>query len=612
MDRATPLIAQLRRIPMRRVLGVSDLFAVGYADLGASIFYALGITALFALGATPIALGIAAFVFLCTAFTYAEMSSTFPESGGSASYARHAFNDLISFIAGWGLLLDYIVTIAISAFTVGPYLGYFWAPLKQTSVLIPFTIALIALLYVLNVVGIKGSTRASLALTVLSLATQAIIVVIGCIFVLNIPFVIEHLKINVKHTSWSPTWAQFFKGTVMAMVAYTGIESIAQLAAESKVPHRTMPRSILLTLGTLLIMYLGISFVALSVMPPHVLGTTYVDDPLSGIVAAFPFGHQVLLPLVGIAAAIILLASANAGLIGASRLSFNMGEYYQLPRFFYRLHARFRTPYVALTFFSVLASVIVIASQGVMEFLGDLYNFGAQIAYCSAHLALLALRIKRPHLKRPFESPMNLRIAGRRLPLLALIGVLATFTVWVLVVVTKPAGRYVGSAWMVCGVLMYLYYRRKKHIAAVSQLAIEEVVVPGYEPLLLKQVLVVLRGPLRADAIQMACEIAAKHKAKLTVAAIVEVPFALPVDVGLRTKVGGAQEALKHCEAIAREYHLDPESKMVRARSASDAILDLCREGAFDLVVLSSATKRLSSQMERVLQRAPCRVLCLY
>jgi APA family basic amino acid/polyamine antiporter len=108
-------IAQVDRGTMRRSLGVLDLFAVGYGDLGSSIYYALGITTLFALGATPIALMIAGFVFMCTALTYAEMSSILPEAGGSASFSRKNFNDLISFIAGWGLMLDYIVTISISA-----------------------------------------------------------------------------------------------------------------------------------------------------------------------------------------------------------------------------------------------------------------------------------------------------------------------------------------------------------------------------------------------------------------------------------------------------------------------------------------------------------------
>src|ERR1700733_7745997 len=162
---------------MKRVLKVSDLFAIGYGDLGSSIYYALGVTALFALGATPIALALAGEVFICTALTYAEMTSIVHESGGSASFARHAFNDLISFIAGWGLLLDYIVTIAISAFAIAPYLSYFFPDLKHIPIQITFTIALIGILFVINVLGIKRSTRFSLVLMVLTVITQIIIII---------------------------------------------------------------------------------------------------------------------------------------------------------------------------------------------------------------------------------------------------------------------------------------------------------------------------------------------------------------------------------------------------------------------------------------------------
>src|SRR5271169_5552214 len=155
-------ISQIDKGSLKRVLGITDLFAVGYGDLGSSIFYALGITALFALGATPLALLMAGVVFVCTALSYAELTSAFHESGGSASFARHAFNDLISFIAGWGLLLDYIVTIAISAFAVGPYLAYFFGDLHKTPVQIVFCLALILILLAMNVIGVKQSTRISL------------------------------------------------------------------------------------------------------------------------------------------------------------------------------------------------------------------------------------------------------------------------------------------------------------------------------------------------------------------------------------------------------------------------------------------------------------------
>ena len=310
---------------LKRVLGVFDLFAIGYGDLGSSIYYALGITALYALGATPIALGLAGLVFVCTALTYAEMTSVFHDAGGSATFTRKVFNDLVSFIAGWGLLLDYIVTIAISAFAIAPYLSYFMPKLVNVPMQIVCTCGVIILLCVLNICGVKHSTRISLVLMILAIVTQLIIIGIGIGFLFDFDHLIGHMKINVTGVDWSPTWPQFWKGTAMAMVAYTGIESIAQLGSEAKDPRRTVPKSIMITSGVLLVIYIGISVVALSALSPLVLGTTYVQNPIAGVVAALPFHTQFLNPWISLLTALILFVASNAGLIGASRLSYNLG-----------------------------------------------------------------------------------------------------------------------------------------------------------------------------------------------------------------------------------------------------------------------------------------------
>ncbi len=608
-------IVQMKRATLKRVLGVFDLFAIGYGDLGSSIYYALGVTALFALGATPIALGLAGVVFICTALTYAEMSSTIHESGGSASFARHAFNDFISFIAGWGLLLDYIVTIAISAFAVGPYLAYFFGELHKTPVQIVFSMALLLILFAMNVIGVKQSTRISLVLTTITVLVQAVVIAIGLSTLLNVEYVVERIRINVPNTSWSPTWSEFFKGVAMAMVAYTGIESIAQLAAESKRPVRTVPRAVVLTMGVLLFMYIGISLVALSTIDPKVLGTKYILNPVAAIVDALPFGSKVLSPLIALIAAIVLAVAANAGMMGASRLSYNMGEYYQLPRFFYAIHPRFRTPIVALAFFTILASFVVLASRGSMDFLADLYNFGAMLAFLSAHLSLICLRIKKPEMKRPFRAPLNIPFGRYSLPLTAIIGALATFSVWCLVVITKPQGRYLGFAWMTFGVIMYFSYRKKSKLKAMGHVAIEEIKVPGYEPLEVKRILIPTRGGMQTETVQMACEIAKLHGASVTALQVIEIPASLPLDIKIPHRMALAEAILKRSEAIAREIGVDIDLSVVRARSLPDTVLEIAEKGNFDLLVLGSLkssqepkTKKMSMATDIILRKAPCRV----
>ncbi len=592
-----------------------DLFAIGYGDLGSSIYYALGITALYALGATPIALSLAGVVFICTALTYAEMTSVMHESGGSASFARHAFNDLISFIAGWGLLLDYIVTIAISAFAVGPYLAYFFADLNKTPVQIVFSITLILLLYLMNVIGVRQSTRISLVLTIFTVVVQAVIIAIGVSTILDVSAIVDHLRINVPGVNWSPSWSDFSKGVAMAMVAYTGIESIAQLAAESKRPIKTVPRAVVLTMSVLLVIYLGISIVALSAVTPLDLGEKFLLNPIAAIVSKLPFGSLILSPVVAILAAVVLSVAANAGLMGASRLSFNMGEYYQLPRFFYTIHPRFRTPIVSLLFFSALAGVVILACGGRLDYLADLYNFGAMLAFFFAHLSLIAMRIKKPHMRRPFKAPLNISFGNYSLPLTAIVGAIATLSVWFLVVITKPQGRYLGFAWMTFGLIMYFRYRKQSKLQPTGHVAIEEIALRGYQPMKVKKILVPTRGGTQMEAVQMACEIAKLHKAKVTVLHVLEIPASLPLDIDSPQRMAVAEAVLKRAEAIAREFGVDISLEVDRSRSLSDTILEVAKTGKYDLIVLGSMRtihepkkKGLGAIVETIIRKAPCRV----
>lgn len=609
---ASTSVAELKTETLKRELGIGGLFSIGYGDLGSSIYYALGLTALYAMGATPIALAMAGFIFVCTALTYAELTSMFHEAGGSASFCRHAFNDLVSFIAGWGILLDYIVTIAISAFSIPPYLAYFLPILKIPEVQIGFAVGIISVLFILNFIGIKQSAMVSIVLVIVTIVTQLAIIIVGGGFKLDLRDIIAHMKINVAGASWSPSWPEFWKGVGMAMVAYTGIESISQLGAEAKKPKINLPRAIVLVMWILLAMYLGLSVVGLSVLSPKELGTTYIDDPVAGIVGALPFGGGVLGPWIGLLAPMLLFVAANAGMVGSSRLSFNLGQHYQMPRTFYRLHQKFRTPWVSLAFFAILASLVVILSTGKLSALADLYNFGAMIAFFSAHISLIVMRIKRPSLARPFYLLCNIPIGKYRIPLTAVIGALGTFSVWCLVVITKPHGRYLGFAWILAGTLMYFYYRRKRGIAPAGQISIEKVSIPGYKLLAIKNILVATRGGDRTDTVQFACELAKLHNAKLTAITFIEIAASIPLDAELSQRVSHVDAILKRAEAIARESNLDIELKMLRTRSIVDGIITTLKEGHYDLLVIGApadGTHGVGSVVERVLKRAQwCRV----
>lgn len=613
-------VVHLEKKSLKRALGAGELFAIGYGDVGSSIYYALGATALYALGATPISLLLAGLLFVCVGLSYAEMASTFPEPGGSATFTRYAFNDLLSFIAGWGLLLDYIVTIAISAFAVPPYFDYvlqfFGLPGLHKTIHLEVSCGLILLLFLVNLIGIRHSGFFSLLLAIVTIVSQILFVIGGVFFLLNLPYVLSHLQIGGTNTDWSPSWYGFMKGTAMAMVAYTGIEAITQLAAETKKPGTAIPRAIKWTMATLVILYFGISTIGLSVVTPEELGTKYLEDPIGGIVTNVPVVGAYLAPWFGFIASLILLIAANAGLIGCSRLIFSMGEYYQVPHFFYKTHPRFRTPHVSLAFFSILAIVIIQVSRGEMLFLADLYNFGAQIAFFFACLSLIVLRFKRPDLERPYKVPFNIPLGKKRsFPLISAFGVLGTFAVWVTVVVTKPEGRYFGLTWIALGLVMYFFYRKKKRLDPMAQLTIEKIKVAEYKPMHLNHILVAARMLGSTEALQTACELAKSFKAKLTAVHVIEIPESLPMHAPMQKREEIGEEVLKRAEAVAREYHLSIDLKMIRARSIEEALLNLARHGDYDMVVIGAGKEEMRKQShfakeaEKLLRAAPCRVI---
>lgn len=582
---------------LKRRVGTFDLFAVGYGDLGSSIYYALGLTALFALGATPVALMLAGLVFVCTALTYAEMCSAFPEAGGSAAFTRHAFNDFVSFLAGWGLLLDYILTIAISAFSVPSYLSSTFDTfnlhfLDTVFAKVVTTIILIIFLLVLNIRGVREATYPSIILSFVTIVTQVLIVGIAAFYLVHIKDLIEIFQIG-KGTALSPTWPQFWKGSAIAMVAYTGIESIAQLAAEAKNPTKIMPGAIKLTMFTLIVLYLGIACVALSAISPHELGTTYVTNPIAGITDHLPFGAKILTPWVGITAAIVLLIASNSGLIGASRLSYFMGQYYQIPINFYHLHPTYRTPYIALIFFGTLAGIIVVISRGQLMFLADLYNFGAMIAFSFAHLSLIVLRFKNPHLKRPYKVPLNIPLGKTKVPISAILGLIASVSVLFLIIITKPEGRYVGLGWMIIGTLMYFYYRRKKSLPALGRIKVESIKL-AYNPFEFKKILVFAKKD-DTKQVQIACEMAKLEKGMVYAVYVLEVPISIPFSLHLPQRMKVAEEALKKAEAIARENNINIELHIVHTRHPKTALINLVKKIKPDLFVLSSQDKKAIS-----------------
>jgi APA family basic amino acid/polyamine antiporter len=464
-----------RELRLQRTLGVPALFSSGYGNVGSSIYYALGVTAVFALGATPFALALAGVFFILTVFTYTEATVAVPEAGGASNFARQGFNELISFITGWGTLLSYTVTISISAFSAVGYLGVFFPIFQQESADVIGAIVIILLLAGLNLVGAEEASTLSVVFAVLDLSTEVVLVIVGGIFLVVWATVAHPFFLHQIHWGTAPSGLNFIQGAAIAMVAYTGIETISNLSEEAKDPEKTVPRSYATLIFAVLILFVGISIVALSALPvfkdSHGQYTTllaqqppkgFITDPVAGIAGQLPHpASDILKPLVAVLAATILLIAANAGILGASRLSFSMGTYRQVPAILNKIHPRFGTPSVAIIFFSVVAVVIVI--PGDITLLTALYIFGSTLGFTMAHASLIAMRLRGA--KHTWRAPLNIPVGGgRSIPLTAVIGGLGTLGVWVLQGLGNPFSRYVGLAWMIGGAVLYVLYRRTQHL----------------------------------------------------------------------------------------------------------------------------------------------------
>src|SRR3954463_10631932 len=414
-------MAERRLHGLQRVLGVNALFSTAYGNVGSSIYYALGLVASFALGLTPVVFVIAGVIFYLTAATYAEATAMYPEAGGSSSFARRAFNEFWSFFAAWGQMLNYIITVSISAFFVPHYLGVFWGPLRHSPGDIVFGIGVVVVLGLVNVIGVREAAGLNIFLAVTDFITQVLLVIVGGILVLS-PDTLVH---NVDFGRF-PTVGNFLIAIPVGMVAYTGIETISNMAEEARDYGKTIPRAVGGVVIAVAAIYAFLPAVALSAMPVvngHTeLADKFAGDPVLGVVENLDLGtlqHPAEI-YVGILAATILFIATNAGLIGVSRLTYSMGQYRQLPERLRQLHPKFRTPYVAIIVFGFIACVAILPGQA--KFLGTIYAFGAMLSFTMAHLSVIALRIKQPDIDRPWRGPLNVRFRGHALPLFALFG----------------------------------------------------------------------------------------------------------------------------------------------------------------------------------------------
>ncbi len=613
-----------RKLPrLQRVLGAPALFSVAYGEIGSSIYFALGIIALHALGFTPVVLLAAGLLFLLVTLSYAEGSAAIRETGGAATFVRIAFNDLIGFITGWAIFLDYLIVIALSALFLPNYVSRAFG--IETLGRSPWNVVMaIAAIWAVALARLVRRSRLYtfvIVVAVLDLFTQLLLVVLGFALVFSGDALTRGTTLGT-----SPTWYGIAFALPLAMLAYTGLETIANFAEEARRPGIDIPRAVFGAIGLVVLIYVLIALVGLSAFPPDhgttLLGTEWLRAPLMGIVTQLGthLPGWIASPLrvyVGVTGAMILVAAATTSISGFTRLAYSLGEHGQLPRAYGRLHRRTLASPAALASAALISSALVLITSQLhkpVAFLASLFSFGILLAFTAAQLAVIKLRFAEPDRRRPFKVPFSVRVRGAEVPLPSVVGALLTFTIWIVALATHPGARYAGPAWLAAGLVVYTLTRWShgegltEHVVSTDEQVLPEATFSS--------ILVPMKlGDIGEEMVATAVKLAQDSRAKVHALHVVRVPLDRPLADELAEEEEQSMESIAEAKLLGADYDVEVEGHVVRARSIGDAIVSEAHRLGVDLVVLGSAprwrrqSRFFSPTVEYVLRKAPCEVL---
>jgi APA family basic amino acid/polyamine antiporter len=627
----------------RRLLGVPLLFAAAAPAVGFSVYFSLGVVADRGLGLTPLIFLAAGLLFALTTMTYVEGGAMFRERGGSAMFASKAFNELISFIAGWAILIDYLIVIAAAAITVPHYLSPIAEGLSDGGAELAIAGVVIAIAAGVNVVGMTGGRHQGRLLLLASadLALQLAVVVVGVIVVFDPSLLTAELD-----PFTSPDGEDVIYAFVIATIAYAGIEAASNLAPDVEFEQGDLRR--VLTTGAVVVplLYACISAVALMALPVRPgpdgpsteLAGRYVEEPVLGVVRQFDpaWLSDAMQWAVMLVAVPMLVWAASISMLGLSRHVYVLARARQIPSWAGKLERTHSTPYVSIGIAAVLA--LALAIPGDITFLAGVYAFGALLAATIAHASIIRLRFTDPDHERPYAVPLNVRIRGRRVPLPTLLAMVVSGLAWVSVIAFHGQALAVGGGWMVFGLLCYVLYRGVvEETSLTERVSVPEEALKKRTPEIeYSSILVPVFGTdLDDDIVSTAGRLAdaevkeGERPPRLELVYVAEVPLTVPLDAPLPKAVREKGEAaLRRAELIGEEYeNVEVGAELVPARSVGAGVIAEARRHAAEVIVMGSEPptkvrggailggigaarpEEIGKVTEYVLRRAPCRVL---
>ncbi len=633
-----------RKGKLRRGLGVPWLFAAAYSAVGFSIYFALGVVAERGLGLTPLIFLAAGLLFGLTTLSYVEGGAMFRERGGSSTFARHAFNELVAFIAGWAILLDYLIVIALAAISVPHYLVPIWGGFDDNGVQILVAAAVIVAACVLNILNVTGRGRQrTLALIALAdLALQLAVIVVGAIVVMHPDRLTAHI-----HLFGTPSARDLIYAAVVAMLAYAGIEAASDLAPDIEVGRRDLRRIAWLGAIAVPLVYAGMAAIALMAVPvvsgPNgpetALGHEFIRDPVLGVVSAFHphWLSEIMRWVVALVAAPVLFWAATTSMLGVSRHTYTLAINRQIPSWLGKLERRRATPYVAITICGLIALGLVVPTN--IKLLASLYAFGATLAITIAHLSVIRLRVTMPDRRRPFRIPWGMAWGKAELPVPAMIAAVASALAFLSVLAFHSSARWVGIGWMAFGLTFYVVYRKVfEGTTLTKRVSVGEAALTKQIPEVeFSNLLVPVFGTkLDDDIVATAGRLAAAERedgdgeaeSHLELVYVIEVPLTLPLDAELPPeREAQARRALERAREVGEEYAaVDVSTEVIRARRVGAGIVEAARRAGSEAIIIGgeppskirgggrfggigAAKAEIGAATEYVLKKAPCRVL---
>jgi APA family basic amino acid/polyamine antiporter len=606
-----------RKLPgLTRVLGTTPIVSVAYSEIGASVYFALGIVALYAAGLTPwVLLGVGLVILLVT-FSYAEASSALPETGGAALFVARAFNDPVGFLTGWLLFLDYLIVIAIAGLFVPHYVGEAvgWEAVTREPWDGVVGVLVILLVAAFRLVRRARLYRIAVVVAALALLTHLLLIVLG------LGFLFSPSDLTAVDLGRAPPWGDLAFALALAALAYTGLETVANLAAEAREPGKTLPRSLFAGIGLVILVTTAIGLVSVSV--PGV--SVELQAPLVAIVDALEgslpgWAVDTLRVFVGLGAAAVLVAAITTSISGAGRLAYALGRHDMLPHVFARLSRRTLLAPAAILSTAGLAAALLVVADATgrdVRFLGSLYSFGILIALTAAQVSVVRLRFTEPDLTRPYRAPWNVTLRGVQVPLAALVGIPLTFALWVAAVATHDAARIAGPIWVALGAVVYVGVRlagRESVLAHVTPADPDLVPHPHGE---YERALVPLKlGPIGEEVLATAIRLMEESDGTICVLHVLNVPLDKALEAPLPEAEALADASLADARELAAEHGVELRARIVRSRSLGEAIVEAASEESADVVLMGSAPRWrrqslfFSPTVDYVLRKAPCDVM---